>query len=106
METIIFPVLLLLGLGLVFGFILGIADKFLYVPVDERVSTFRSMLPGINCGACGQPGCDGFTNAIFDYKGKLADCKPLKPEQRDSIKEWIKTAPPGPDGQKLDLAKL
>jgi len=105
MEAIIFPVLLLLGLGLGFGLILGIANKFLYVPVDERLEKFRSMLPGINCGACGHPGCDGFANAIFDYEGKITDCKPLKPDQITAIKDWIKTAP-GPDGQTLDLTKL
>ena len=105
MEQIIFSTLLLLGLGLAFGLILGIADKFLYVKPDERMATFRSMLPGINCGACGQPGCDGLTAAVFDYKGKITDCRPMKPDQREKIKEWIKTAE-GPDGTTLDLSKI
>ena len=62
--NVLTPVLIVVGLGLVAGIILTIAAKVMFVPVDERVSAIREVLPGANCGACGFAGCDDYANAL------------------------------------------
>lgn len=68
MSEIIFPILLVVGLGLAFGIILTIAAKLMFVPVDEIVAKIREELPGANCGACGFAGCDDYAAAFEDDK--------------------------------------
>ena len=58
MQTILVPVLIVTGTGLIAGLLLSVASKFFAVKVDERVTQLREQLPGANCGACGCAGCD------------------------------------------------
>ncbi|NCA96312.1 MAG: electron transporter RnfB [Methanomicrobia archaeon] len=95
----------MLVLGGLLGFMLAVADKYLEVKVDERVSQVTAMLPGINCGTCGYPGCAGMAEGIV--KGevkKVSQCRPSKPEAREKIKAYL-DATPGPDGSfvKVDI---
>ena len=53
MVEIIFAVLIISGLGLIFGIGLSYASKVFAVQVDVRVEQIREVLPGANCGACG-----------------------------------------------------
>lgn len=62
MEILI-AVIVLSVLGLLFGVGLGIASKKFAVTIDPKVEMIRNALPGVNCGACGYPGCDGFATA-------------------------------------------
>jgi len=55
---------LMAGLGLFFGTVLGLANRFLKVEEDPRIDTVEEMLPGSNCGACGEPGCRGLAEKI------------------------------------------
>ena len=67
--------LLVLGvLGVVFGAVLGVADKKFYVEVDERVQKVRECLGGANCGACGFAGCDAFAEAVVAGEAKPNGC--------------------------------
>jgi len=54
----------LAGMGAAFGVILGIASKKFAVEVDPRVDAILQVVPGANCGACGQPGCGGYAEAV------------------------------------------
>ena len=61
-------------LGMVFGIGLAIAaDKFA-VRVDPRIDSINEVLPGANCGACGQPGCSGFAQAVVEGKAPVTGC--------------------------------
>lgn len=51
-------------LGLLIGLFLGLASSKLAVPVDEKESMIRELLPGANCGGCGYAGCDACAKAI------------------------------------------
>ena len=67
METlyaILAAVGLLGGIGLVCGVILVVADKLCAVPADPKREALRACLPGVNCGACGYTGCDGYADAL------------------------------------------
>lgn len=62
------------GTGVIIGILLGIAAKKFEVEVDEREEIILNLLPGVNCGACGYPGCDGCAAAIASGKAPANAC--------------------------------
>ena len=62
--SILFPILLVAGLGLIAGVGLAVASVVMAVPVDEKAQAVKGVLPGANCGACGFSGCEGYANAL------------------------------------------
>ncbi len=64
MNQILIPVLIVGGMGLLFGALLGIASKVFAVETDERVPQITELLPGANCGGCGFAGCGAYANAL------------------------------------------
>ena len=66
METVLIPVAIVSGLGLIFGIILSYVSVKFEVKADERIEAVRDVLPGANCGACGYSGCDGYAQAVVD----------------------------------------
>ncbi|OPZ23277.1 MAG: Electron transport complex protein rnfB [Lentisphaerae bacterium ADurb.BinA184] len=75
MEAVV--LMLILGVGLGAG--IGIAAKFLAVEGDPRVGEIEALLPGVNCGACGFPGCSGFARALADGKTTPETCTSSTP---------------------------
>ena len=75
-NEILFPILILGGLGVLATVILFIAAKFMRVPVDERALALRAVLPGANCGACGYAGCDDYAKALAAGGVKTNLCVP------------------------------
>ena len=74
LQEILLPTGLIGGLGLVFGLGLAYASKKFEVKTDERVAKIREILPGANCGACGQTGCDGFAECVVAGKCDVTGC--------------------------------
>ncbi len=60
MTEIGIPVIIVSGLGLLFGIVLSYASKKFEVKPDENIEKIRELLPGANCGACGFTGCDQY----------------------------------------------
>ena len=56
MELLLGAAITLGILGMVFGIGLAIASDKFAVKVDPRIDSINEVLPGANCGACGQPG--------------------------------------------------
>jgi Na+-translocating ferredoxin:NAD+ oxidoreductase RNF subunit RnfB len=52
------------GLSLVFAVVLAAAYRFLRVEEDPRLEVVEELLPGNNCGACGEPGCAAFAQRL------------------------------------------
>ena len=73
---IIYAIIALGGLGILFGLVLGVADKKFSVEVDERVSAVRAAVAGANCGACGYAGCDAYAEAVVRGEAKANACTP------------------------------
>lgn len=69
-------IIALAALGLVFGLVLGIANKKLHVETDPLVDNLVEALPGANCGACGYPGCAGLAEAIAAGEAEVDACIP------------------------------
>lgn len=75
--------------GLLIGILLGVAGKFLSVPVDEKEEAVRGLLPGNNCGGCGFPGCDGLAKAIARGEAPAGQCPVAAAEIKMQIAELM-----------------
>ena len=64
MNSVLVAPAIMVGIGLFFGTILAIAQRFLKVEEDPRIEATNELLPGTNCGACGQPGCLPFAEKL------------------------------------------
>ena len=64
------------GLGLILGILLALCIRFFHVEEDEKKQKIRECLPGVNCGACGYSGCDGYAEAIANGGAKANLCTP------------------------------
>lgn len=73
---ILFPVLLVAGIGLIAGLILAVASILMAVPKDETAEAILEVLPGANCGACGFSGCSGYAQALAKGEAKPGLCAP------------------------------
>jgi len=73
-NNLIYPVISIGGMGLVFGVVLGYANKKFHVPIDPKVPLVREVLPSANCGACGYAGCDAYAAAVVDGYTPLNLC--------------------------------
>ncbi len=88
MNEILFPVLIVAGIGLLAGLLLAVLSKIMAVPVDEKEEALTEVLPGANCGACGFSGCAGYAAALS--KGNTKDtglCAPGGSEVSAQIAE-------------------
>jgi len=74
MNLIVYAIVALGAVGLFFGVILSIASKAFAVKVDPKETLVRAAVPGANCGACGFPGCDGFSKAVVAGVAPVNGC--------------------------------
>lgn len=56
-SMVLRAIIALASLGFVAASILAVASRRFHVQVDPRVEQIASVLPGSNCGACGNPSC-------------------------------------------------
>lgn len=76
MNNIISAFLVMAIIGLVLALLLYIASIYFSVEENESVKKVREVLPGLNCGACGFPGCDGYAKAIAEEGAAHNKCLP------------------------------
>src|SRR5690348_11450443 len=74
MSQVLGSVAILAGVGLVFAVLIALAYQRLRVYEDPRIDAVTAMLPGANCGACGQPGCRNFAEQVVSGSAKPAGC--------------------------------
>lgn len=80
---------ILLGLTLACGTVLAAAYVWLSVEEDPRVAEVESMLPGTNCGSCGQPGCHAFAEAIVAGTAEPGLCTVGSPDSIHEIAAFL-----------------
>ena len=80
------------ALAAILAALLTIAAKYLAVEEDERLETLLAVLPGNNCGACGQPGCRGFAQALLTGSAQPAACTVSTTEQKNHIADLLGVA--------------
>lgn len=76
MNSILFAVIVVAGIGLVLGLVLAIASIIMAVPKDEKAQAVLELLPGANCGACGYSGCEGYAKALAKGEATPGLCSP------------------------------
>lgn len=66
MISILIGVAAMAGVAVIFAAVLFWAARRFAVYEDPRIETVSGMLPGINCGACGFPGCRQLGEALVE----------------------------------------
>ena len=69
--------------------ILLLAGRFLRVEEDPRLERLVNLLPGTNCGACGQPGCRAFAEALLKGEAVPAGCSVSSQPARERIAIYL-----------------
>lgn len=87
MNEIIIPVLIIGGLGLIFGLLLAFASFVFEVKQDERIDKITEALPGANCGACGYAGCAAYASAVVNNGAPVTACSVGKAAVAGAIAE-------------------
>lgn len=64
MVTAIMIIVLMGIIGLIFGFILGFANKKMAIELNPMIHLVEEVLPKGQCGACGFPGCQAYAEAV------------------------------------------
>jgi len=85
MIEILIAILTLGFLGLIFGIGLAIASKRLAIAIDPKLEQVQHLLPGSNCGACGNPGCFGFAESLISGKVSADACRVCSDEIKEKI---------------------
>lgn len=91
------------GLGLFFAIILAVAYRFLKVHEDPRIDATLDLLPGSNCGACGQPGCHAFAEKLVLGEESPSGCTVAGPDVIDAVAELLDV---DPGAQEKRVARL
>lgn len=76
MSSLILSLIVMGSLGLVFGLGLALASRKFAVEVDPHIAEIESILPGVNCGACGAAGCAAFAEAVATGSKPINGCIP------------------------------
>jgi electron transport complex protein RnfB len=81
--------LILGGVGTFFAIVIALANRRLYVWEDPRIDAVADMLPGANCGACGQPGCRPFAESLVAGQVVPATCTVLSADDRADLAGYL-----------------
>lgn len=64
MSTAIMVVVVMTGIGIVFGFVLALTDKKFSMEVNPLIELVEDELPKGQCGGCGYAGCKAYAEAV------------------------------------------
>ena len=93
MNSYVIAPAIMTGLGLFFAVILAVAYRFLKVQEDPRIEQTEDLLPGSNCGACGEPGCRAFAELLVARKIEPSRCTVAAADDIDAIAELLDVDP-------------
>lgn len=65
-STIIWTIAVLFGLGLILSMVLYLVASKFKVQEDPRIEQVEAVLPGANCGGCGNAGCHAFATSCVN----------------------------------------
>ena len=89
MNEILLATLVMAALGLLFGTVLALASRFLKVEEDPRIEQVETMLPGSNCGACGEAGCRALAEKVVAGVAPPSKCTVASPAAVEAIAEYL-----------------
>ncbi|MBI2218988.1 MAG: RnfABCDGE type electron transport complex subunit B [Candidatus Rokubacteria bacterium] len=80
------------GVGVCFAAMIALTHRKFYVWEDPRIDEVTGLLPGANCGACGQAGCRAFAESLVGAAAKPALCTVSSPEVLEDIAAYLGVA--------------
>ncbi len=93
MNSFLIAPAIMTGIGLIFATILAVAYRFLKVQEDPRIEATEDLLPGSNCGACGQPGCHAFAEQLVSGRVTPGMCTVASPDMVDAVADLLDVDP-------------
>jgi Na+-translocating ferredoxin:NAD+ oxidoreductase RNF subunit RnfB len=88
-STILLAIVILGVFSAVFAaFIAAVNSKF-KVFEDPRIDGVRELLPGADCGACGEAGCRAFASAVVSGRRLPAGCTVMTPDARSDVAAYM-----------------
>ena len=88
-TAILGSVAILGGIGLTFGVLIAVLSRKLWVWEDPRIDEVTDLLPGTNCGACGEAGCRAFAEALIGSRVQPAACTVLGAEGIQDVADYL-----------------
>jgi Na+-translocating ferredoxin:NAD+ oxidoreductase subunit B len=89
LQTVLSAAVILGGVGLTFGVLIAFANRKFRVYEDPRIDAVSDMLPGNNCGACGQAGCRAFAELLVKGEVQVATCTVLGELDREDLAAFL-----------------
>jgi Na+-translocating ferredoxin:NAD+ oxidoreductase subunit B len=77
------------ALALLLVTLLILAERYLSIREDPRIGILERSLPGINCGACGFPGCRAFAEALLSGAAAPAACSVASAADKQCIAGFL-----------------
>jgi electron transport complex protein RnfB len=77
------------GVATVFGAFISLANSKFKVYEDPRIDGVRDLLPGNDCGACGQAGCRAFAEALVRGEIAPATCTVASAGAKEDIAVYL-----------------
>lgn len=84
----LYAAIVLGSIGLVLSILIGICGKFLITQKDDIVEEIYDLLPKINCGGCGNPGCMQMAEKLLQGES-IENCRPCSLENKQIISKKI-----------------
>ncbi|MEK7700792.1 MAG: (Fe-S)-binding protein [candidate division NC10 bacterium] len=88
-TAIVSAAVILGGVGLFFAALIAVTNRKFRVWEDPRIDVVAGLLPGVNCGACGQPGCRAFAEQAVQGTIAPAACTVANPDVRAEIAGYL-----------------
>jgi len=92
MEAVLVALLTIAGLTTALASLLVLGHRWLAVEEDPRLDRLEALLPGTNCGGCGQPGCRAFAEVLLAGDAEPAGCTVSTSEQRQRVADFLGVA--------------
>src|SRR5512134_3391731 len=89
LSTVLSAVGILAGVGLTFAGLIALTHRKFYVWEDPRIDAVAGMLPGANCGACGQAGCRAFAEQVVAGSIKPAQCSVMNADAQADVAAYL-----------------
>jgi Na+-translocating ferredoxin:NAD+ oxidoreductase RNF subunit RnfB len=88
-STILISAAILGGVGLTFGTLIALTHMKMKVWEDPRIDAVADLLPGTNCGACGQAGCRAFAESLVSGTIQPATCTVMGADDITDVAEYL-----------------
>jgi len=77
------------GVATVFGAFISLANAKFKVWEDPRIDGVRDLLPGADCGACGEAGCRAFAEGVVQGRLQPAKCTVMSEVARSDVASYL-----------------